>query len=71
MLKYVPAALGIKNIGFLAQKRFIHSILCPRQVIGLDVSNFEYRIFVVVFLQMGAVEIIKANIQNSTCGFEF
>ena len=39
--------------------------ICSVQLIDLDVSNFEYRIFVVVFLQASAVEEIKTNIQNS------
>ena len=48
----------IVNVVFVCQSLF------PRQLIELDVSNFEYVIF--VFMQAGAEEKIKTNIQNST-----
>ena len=41
-------SIGMKKYRFFGAKQ-INSILCPRQLIDLDVSNFEYRIFVVVF----------------------
>ena len=54
----------INNIVRL-QKQQVY-ISFPWQLINLNVSNFEYRIFVVV-LSAGTVEKIKRNIQNSTC----
>ena len=61
--------IGMKKIKVFwrAQKRLIQFyVLGSSSIWTCRILNFEYRIFVVVFLQAGALEKIKANIQYST-----